>query len=665
MNLKISKFKKFFEKNVFLIFLFGIEICTLFLIIHFLRYNNLQIWDIFGHYFSATYVKEYLFPRPTGWNPFFFLGFPLNQFYGPLYSYLGAALGFVVGIELAFKLILITSLILMPVSFYYFARKFEFSKLKSSIIMLSMWAILFINPQQMGEHMPFGGDMYTTFNIGIITNAVALMLLFFYLGKINESFKNKKYIIPSILFSLIILMHPYVAVIAFICFLAIFITKTKIKKYFPFTIKHLILTFLLTAFWTIPFLAKISYTRSFQVPFNFSAQSSLILISIIIALIYLIYYKKQTNIVPIGILVAIFMIFILIANNILQLPIQFQRFSLFLYLLVPIIVVSLFKENRKIIFLIIIIVSIFIILFNIGSLHPEGSGNLPQFKEIPKVDGRILVIASPRDEPSPHVYQQLVPLESKNFAVKGLFIESAINNPLIMSLERELDNDSFAWGVVLNEPYIRTLNISDILPYQLNLFDINYIFSSSEPPIKSEKINEISFFETYNNNTSMNLSYSLYKVGNSSLIEVLNYTPRVIKEYWDVRVGKWFLTEDIKNGILVNEQVLNVTGTGNETVEILEMSKTQEYIKFRVNSTKDVPILIKISEFPNWKAYSNDEELKIYRASPYLMLIYGKGVIELKYENLFVDKLGMFLTFLGIIFLVYKGYKELREKYFK
>jgi uncharacterized membrane protein YfhO len=87
-------------------------------------------------------------------------------------------------------------------------------------------------------------------------------------------------------------------------------------------------------------------------------------------------------------------------------------------------------------------------------------------------------------------------------------------------------------------------------------------------------------------------------------------------------------------------------------VEILQRSKNWEYLKFKVESERDVPILVKISEYPRWRAYQDGEEIKIYRASPYLMLLYGHGTIELRYERLWYDYLGYFLSATGIIWIV-------------
>jgi uncharacterized membrane protein len=84
----------------------------------------------------------------------------------------------------------------------------------------------------------------------------------------------------------------------------------------------------------------------------------------------------------------------------------------------------------------------------------------------------------------------------------------------------------------------------------------------------------------------------------------------------------------------------------------LEKSPTMDRIKFFVESEKRVPIYIKISYFPKWKAYQNGIETPIYKASPNFMIVYGKGEIELRYEETDIEKIGFLLSIIGLIWLV-------------
>ena len=115
----------------------------------------------------------------TGWNPFFFAGFPQNLFYPPLFSYFTAVLSFLIPLLWAFKAVVLLSLILTPLSIYYCARKFDFSKLKSSVIAMAVIAIMML-PDSLVSRVVLGGMFQATFNVGLVTNALALPIFFFF-----------------------------------------------------------------------------------------------------------------------------------------------------------------------------------------------------------------------------------------------------------------------------------------------------------------------------------------------------------------------------------------------------------------------------------------------------------------------------------------------------
>ncbi|MEM2173884.1 MAG: hypothetical protein QXJ34_02720, partial [Candidatus Pacearchaeota archaeon] len=87
----------------------------------------------------------------------------------------------------------------------------------------------------------------------------------------------------------------------------------------------------------------------------------------------------------------------------------------------------------------------------------------------------------------------------------------------------------------------------------------------------------------------------------------------------------------------------------NASIKILE--KKNDYIKIFVDSPKEVFVLIKISYFPNWHAFSNNKEIKIYRASPNFMVIYGKDIIELKFVRSWIEILSLIISLLALILL--------------
>ena len=116
------------------------------------------------------------------------------------------------------------------------------------------------------------------------------------------------------------------------------------------------------------------------------------------------------------------------------------------------------------------------------------------------------------------------------------------------------------------------------------------------------------------------------------------------------------MSEEIDKVLVYSEDPLpeNV-GAGGEKVEILEKSKKGDYIKFFVGSEEDVPILVKISYFPSWHAYVSGKSVPVYIASPYLMLLYGHGNIEIKYEELPYQRWSKLLSLVVLVGLIMSG----------
>lgn len=610
------------------------------IILPFILYNNLLAWDTAGLYYSALYHKTNIFPNFIGWNPYFFLGYPQNQFYSPLFSYLTSILSFAMPFNFAFKFVVLLIIILTPISFYLFSRSFNLSKRKSAISMVAMFSLLFIGGN-------IGGNWISAFKIGLLTHSFGLMIFFFYASFLNKGLKEKKFVIPSFLFVLLILAHIISAFVGAIYLSSFIICNARDKNKLKFIFKHILLVFLLSAFWTIPFLAKFGYTSAVSIG-NLKYVVLLIISFLILTTITV--WKKETDFYPITVF-AILTIFLSVLQLITNLiPIHFYRITLFLLLMLPILIINRF-ENNYYLFFILLVSIIFIIVA--PPIQSEGVSNMNKLTPINvSFDGRVFIVAS--IETSPHILQNVLPFENNFYAIKGLYVESSKNALFLLNAERLIDNKSIFWGTHLMINISNNVNYTEILDNQFRLFNINYVIFTDNR-FGWEKLSDIYSFYHFDPHRPKleKQSYSLYRVGNSSLIDVLNYTPRVIgKDYWDDNVFNWLFSDDIKNGILVNEPVPSYIGSGNEDVKILKIDSNYQYINFEVNSTQDVPILIKISEFPNWHAYQDGKRLKIYRASPYLMLIYGKGNIELEYENTWADLAGLILSIIGIVYLL-------------
>ncbi|HLC92604.1 MAG TPA: hypothetical protein VJH23_02775 [archaeon] len=643
------------RKNFWILALCGMVLYTLFaLILPFWTENNLMAWDSAGQYFAAWYQSEYLFPRIVGWNPFFFLGYAQNQFYPPLYSYVSALLAQVMPLEAAFKLVLVVVLLATPFSFFYFARSFGFSKNRSSAVAVCMFALLFIFPQDY-----FGGNMHATFNVGLYPHALGLALFFLYFGSLHRAVGSKKILLPTILLSAMALTNVATGLAGTVLLAAYAANNLHKKENLKALAKHFALVFALTAFWVLPAAAKLAWTNVLRIG---SAESySAILVLAVAYFAYVLFMGKSAfrPIALFGIGISA-MVFLFGALNV---PLHPYRFFMFIVLLIPIALFSIPSKENDWIYVVAVAVCVPLILLS-PNLHPEGPTGIEANAIAEKIEGRVMVLAPLNAESSPHLLQHSLPMQNGFHSLRGLFVESSRNASFVFDVEKELfRNSSLQWGVISHREFLpqNWEDISGILKRQLDLFGVKYAIVP-QSALEGEKLQEIAKYDKYFGDEPVptGYTYNLMKVGDSNLFEVLDYKPRLVSHSgWERASAQWFLSDDIANGVLVDEEVPGYVGSGTETVKVLEMSPTLERIKFFVDSQKPVPVLIKISDFPNWRAYESGAPVKIYRASPYLMLVYGKGEMELKYEQLLVDLASGFISFIGLGILLILMKKEL------
>lgn len=639
-----SEFLLFLERRgVFLGFAFMLGYLLIAIIIPYWLYNSLINWDTMGLYFSSWYQKYFLFPNVIGWNPYFFLGYAQNQFYGPIYAYLTALLSFAIPLSAAFKLLFSLTLLITPVSFYYFVRSFGAGKTKSIATAIFMFSLLFVFPNNY-----LGGNLHSTLNIGLIAGGLGFALFFFYFGALVRARTMKQYILLSLLLTLIILTHVVATYVALIVLAVMLVASLNNKKSLKFLIIHGIIGFLLAAFWIIPFLAKREYFHPLSIGFVDVPFMPLLLCAIVYAGILI--YLKKTEPIPIALFLLFLLVFSLISAYYFSLQFHFYRLTMFILLMFPPGVALTLRGKAAAVLAILFVLfgTYFIISVNGLETSSIATNKLP---EIENITGRVFVIASYGKQPAVHYLQHALPMESGIPSLKGLYVESVLHSTLVLGLERELDPESYVWGISLANISLPNEEERDaILPKQFETLGITHVVSSEKFSDSWDAQKKV--FD-YFASEKINYSYYLYYVGNCSLFEVLSYKPRVIdKENWDSEVNSWFFSKEILKGILVGENVPDLTGNGNETIEILEKSPRQDYFKIKVNSEHEVPVLIKVSNYPNWKAYQGGKQLHIYQTSPYMMLVYGKGEIILKYEATWSDTFGLFLSIVGVLVLL-------------
>ncbi|MCX6804032.1 MAG: hypothetical protein NTY48_05710 [Candidatus Diapherotrites archaeon] len=636
-------------------------------ILPFFNYNSLFSVDMSGHYFSSWYIKEYLFPRASGWNPFFFFGFPQNQFYEPAFSYASALLSFVMPLEYAFKLFLSIVLVLTPLAGYYCARSFSFGSVASVGIMLGIYGVLLTPDWTMG------GTIMSTISTGLVTHALGLMVFLFFLGVLNKAFfgnkhitKNKyrqiienkhftnKYVILSgLLLALLILSHLMSAIAGIIALLAFGAFYYKRNSFRP-TFLIFLIGIVLSAFWLIPAILTTGFINSITVG-NLNSVFYLFLLFLGFLAYRSISFRNADS-EPIWWFLFALLIILFAGDSLFNATMHYYRFSIFIFILVPILIFSYTKKWQGAFFAGALIFCVFLML---SSPHILAEGALK--KTIAPlsngIDGRVLILSLPWQQTSEHELQQAIPMMNQTQGARGLYQESSHNAQLIYDMEYELaPYGTSGWYVDKTSPLSDNKDSRfKFISEQFKLLHITNVIATRQIDpswILQSKVLNIFFLNVETNRIEKN-TYSLYKAADSNLIDVLHYTPKKFSgANWADNAKIWFLFNANENNIFVDSDIPQYLGKGNETVSILEKTPTNEYIKFFVDSNIDVPIFIKISFFPNWHAYVNGKEIKIYQATPNFMLVNTHGIVELKFENTLAENLGYLVSLAGLIAII-------------
>jgi len=603
------------KKKAFWLYFIPIQLfIIIFLLLPFWQHNNLQIQDMSGHYFSAWYTSNYLFPegKLTGWSSFHFAGFEQNQTYPPLFTWLVAALTFIMSLDTAFKLVLSVAVLLTPWSFYYFARKIGLKQDKAALAMLGMFSMLFL------VYEPVGLNLVSTFNTGLVTSALALPLVFFYLGSLIDGLSKNKVKLSSVLMALLVLTHLFYSVITAILSVCIFIFyRSKWKTY----LKHIILSFALSAFWLIPFISKMNLMSTHYSAFYISP----LLLYYLPVLALIIYafiqsLKSDNNNIRAICFSLLALTVLVIICAVFKPSFHFYRLSSVFLLLSIVPLVSIIKKSMTIKTAAILFAVI--IAFNFNQIDVKGP-ELKSVEDIEEVNARILTL-SPVNIQHFHTLHYLVPLSSNNDVAIGLFIDGNKNNWHMASVAKITDESAYVTSQH-HLPVKDFENYKQLLPYYYNLFNIDYVFKDNK----------------------------LTKVSDSILVEPLTYIPRVVKQDWDNSVKEWFYSDNVKE-VFVDEECCQNVAKGDEIVHVIEQKKNG-YLKFKAISDKEIPLLVKVSYSLNWKAYQDGKRIKIYKASPYLMVVEGKGLIELKFERTIWNIFGSILTFLAVLLMFFSS----------
>ncbi len=164
--------------------------------------------DVRSHIFKIQLLQDYLsnFSWPQ-WNPYWYHGIPEDQFYPPGFYFLGALLSFIVrNATIAYKIMLLLTMVLNGLAIFYFARRF----LKFDAH-LAIWGLIaYETSTPLLLNFMFGEGP------NLLGWSVTIFFLTIYLSQVMDGKTNRLVYcaLPGTLLGVAILIHPFPVIFA-------------------------------------------------------------------------------------------------------------------------------------------------------------------------------------------------------------------------------------------------------------------------------------------------------------------------------------------------------------------------------------------------------------------------------------------------------------------
>ena len=240
---------------------------------YFLMYLCLPLpagFDGASHLAAGIEYAKNIFPSFWGWTPKWQLGMPFPVFYPPLFYFIFALLSklfyFFPAVAI-FKTIVISSVLLVPAAFAFLSYKIE--KTRVSAWFSSMASAFAIST--FGPYGNIGLNLYSTFNVGLVTQALSLpMFVFWFCSLIGMENSRFRFVFSTLALSLVALSSAHMIFPAVIFFTAAFALSLrrsfKVRDNARAIFRKVLLYFssgfisvALASFWLVPMIANRRY----------------------------------------------------------------------------------------------------------------------------------------------------------------------------------------------------------------------------------------------------------------------------------------------------------------------------------------------------------------------------------------------------------------------
>jgi len=629
--------------------------------------------DTGSHYNTAVYLKEALLPQGKimGWMMGNYAGFPLFYHYFPLPFVLMAGLSFILPLQIAFKLISVLGIFLLPLSIYFSFRalKYDFP--------VPITSALFTLPFLFNEANSMWGANIPSTLAGEISYSLGISLAFLFFGTLYAGIRDKKWIILNgLLVCLLGLSHGYSLIFGLVIGSYFLFSRQSFKDNLWYLVRVFGLGTLLLGFWFLPFLATLPYVTEYVTAWYiksiFEVLPRVLIPGAILSLlaIFLNLFDRRTWYFIYTIALCLLLYFL--GPRIGVLDIRFipilQIFIAIFGATLPLVFLKEmnFKQALPGILLLSVILWTAVnvtfikgwIAWNYSGF--DGKNTWPLLQQISTHlrspdNGRVVYEHSPLHNAfgTERVFESL-PLFAQRNTLEGLYMQSSPSSPFIFYIQSEVSK--VCSGPFPQYQYTH-LNLPTALPHLL-LFNVaQYIVRTPEAKKAAAETPGFQLEKTFG-------EYQIYRLtGNDGHYVVpLRYEPVFFRtDKWKLASFDWFRNYTGDEPFLVfrddprfKEKASDLSALPKVPLkmaqpEIKETIKNEEII-FDTNLIGQ-PHLIKVSYHPNWQVEGAD---KVYFVSPSFMLVYPQQThVRLYFGQTIWNYLGEGMTLVGLMLVLF------------
>jgi hypothetical protein len=653
--------------------------------------------DTGAHIYAPWYLRTHLLEKGlvSGWSPGWFAGFPMLHFYFPLIATFQALVSFVIPYEIAFKLGTLLGIFFMPVGAYLMLKLMRFD-----FPVPIMGSIMFVSFLFMDSYTILGGNIPSAL-AGEYSFSLSIGLCMVFLGLAYRSAteQGSSPLLAAVVLASAVLSHLIPVMVTLLALPLVIFWGARARGISVAARRFAVVlgvAFALTAFWSIPFLARLGYTANMGwVPVDglgelFPREIWIYVAAAIVGGLVAVARSDRRFLLLLAPAVLGATLYFLVPQG----HVWNGRFIPFWYLgiylcaaymagsVVPILA-RLIWRRRVQVASIALSAGVFVtaggwVLWNKGETfidfwiqyNYEGFERKPDYDVFRRIVSRLDRLPSGRVmwEPSNDLGRFGTPIAFMSFpywtnqaSMEGIYFESSFTTPFHFMLAAEVAQSPS--NPVGGLPY-NQLDL-DLGTAHMEMFDVDYYLAHSTQAIRaadeSDRLNLIDKIE----------DFKLYAVDTPGQVVVPDYEPMVLEgaDWTDANV-QWF--KDLEN---IDVPLANDGPAGWARVseaegrlpraplehggESIPSRTTDAEITFSTTAIGE-PHWVKTSYFPNWKVEGAEGP---YLASPSLMMVVPtQSEVTLRYQRTWAEWLGLVLTAGAIVaLLVPQSRRVMRE----